>query len=96
MTDNYESHCCENVATTGYTPCGAPVPNEVQATGAMGSMVMCERHFLAYHKVTTVAAVAARQTAIQQQHHRCARCGSPASWVAGAGEALCLRHQDDY
>ena len=27
---------------------------------------------------------------------RCARCGRPAMWIAGAGEALCVRHQDDY
>jgi hypothetical protein len=27
---------------------------------------------------------------------RCARCGRPAMWIAGAGEALCHRHQDDY
>jgi len=29
---------------------------------------------------------------------RCARCGTTAgvAWIAGAGEALCYRHQDDY
>jgi hypothetical protein len=27
---------------------------------------------------------------------KCARCGAPAMWIAGAGEALCARHQDDY
>lgn len=29
---------------------------------------------------------------------RCARCGTTAAvaWIAGAGEALCARHQDDY
>lgn len=28
---------------------------------------------------------------------RCARCGDAhAAWIAGAGEALCVRHQDDY
>jgi hypothetical protein len=27
---------------------------------------------------------------------RCARCGAPAMWIGGAGEALCYRHQDDY
>ena len=29
---------------------------------------------------------------------RCARCGSKSgvAWIAGAGEYLCYRHQDDY
>lgn len=27
---------------------------------------------------------------------RCARCGAPAIWIAGASEALCARHQDSY
>lgn len=27
---------------------------------------------------------------------KCARCGRPAMWIAGAGEALCVTHQDDY
>lgn len=27
---------------------------------------------------------------------KCARCGKPGMWIAGAGEVLCVRHQDDY
>lgn len=27
----------------------------------------------------------------------CARCGNKrAAWIGGAGQALCVRHQDDY
>jgi len=27
---------------------------------------------------------------------KCGRCGRPGVWIAGAGEYLCARHQDDY
>lgn len=26
----------------------------------------------------------------------CAICRKPAMWIAGAGQAICVRHQDDY
>lgn len=27
---------------------------------------------------------------------RCERCGCPGMWISGAGEVLCVKHQDDY
>ena len=31
-----------------------------------------------------------------QDDETCVRCGEPGMWIAGAGEVLCVRHQDDY
>jgi len=34
--------------------------------------------------------------AVTTPNERCERCGAPGMWIAGAGEVLCVRHQDSY
>lgn len=92
-----EMTCSENMTPSdGYTKCGAPVSSEVRSTGAMGCGSLCERHFLAYHKANSLAEIVERKKKADARTHKCARCGKPARWIAGAGMALCVRHQDDY
>jgi hypothetical protein len=90
--------CCENRAAPGekYRRCGEPVPPEVMATGAMGCKAYCLPCFLAYHRAASVEEVAERVRAAAAVKYQCARCRRPARWIAGAGEALCERHEDDY
>lgn len=93
------SQCCEGEQVAGVRRrCLGVVTPEIRATGAMGCAVMCLDHFLAYHHAKDLAEVVTFMAARREAHRalRCARCGSPASWIDGAGEALCARHEDDY
>ena len=49
-------------------------------------------------KIAPVVSVApaVQSKAAPRRIDRCARCGQPADWVAGAGEYLCERHEDSY
>ena len=82
--------CCQP------STCGVDISDAVVATGAMGCRVMCEAHFLAYHKAASIAEVVEREQKRRAVKHVCARCGRPARWISGAGQALCVRHCDDY
>lgn len=76
--------------------CTEAISDAVLASNGMGCRVMCEPHFLAYHRATTVAEVVERKRKAAAVKHKCRTCGAPAQWVAGAGGPLCTRHENDY
>lgn len=94
--------CCER---DGDVRCPETHPNlTIWRSGTPGCAVMCERHWLEYHRSNprigpeaTVEQVLAYYRDLAQQTGRCAVCGQQTNnWVSGAGRHLCTRHQDNY
>ncbi len=75
--------------------CSGSLVWEAFALGVSGSGVWCQVHLEEYHKKPLADILGAKRRANAVVHY-CARCGRRGHWVSGAGQALCIDHEDDY
>lgn len=90
-----------------YERCGKTISKRLYHSGAMGSGVLCEEHFVEYWMKFHPDWPPTFEGVMEKLHEKavaernrvkhCARCGSTnATWNSSAGKDLCQNHWDEY
>ncbi len=97
--------CCEHHRTADGQIERCPERNvnlTIWRSGTDGCAVMCEQHWLEYHRArmrnpeATIEQIISHYHELANRTYPCARCGRPAHMNHSAGEALCERHWEAY